>query len=256
MFASRILVLIPHPDDEVVGCCAAIGRARRDGAQVFGLYLSDGVPARELLWPWRRERRAAQAAARWDEAARVCQRLGMVEAGRLDAPTRTLRLRLAEAEAWIARVLNETQAEAVWCPAFEGAHQDHDAANALASRFAGRAKIWEFAEYNHAGGRTRSQEFPAARSGEIVIELDEAEQALKRDLLGEYASERANLAHIKVSREAFRSLPRYDYAQPPHPGTLFYAQFRWVPLHPRVDRTDPALVYRELSAFLASPPPR
>jgi LmbE family N-acetylglucosaminyl deacetylase len=30
----RILVLVPHPDDEVVGCAAAIGRARapRPGA--------------------------------------------------------------------------------------------------------------------------------------------------------------------------------------------------------------------------------
>jgi len=255
VFASRILVLIPHPDDEVVGCCAAIGRAHRDGAQVFGLYLSDGIPARELLWPWRRKRRDAQAQARWDEAAQVRARLGMADAGRLDAPTRTLRLRLAEAEAQIARVLGETQAQVIWCPAFEGAHQDHDAANALASRFAARAKIWEYAEYNHAGGRTRSQEFPAAQGGEIELDLDPTEQTLKRSLLDAYASERANLAHIMLSREAFRPLPRYDYAHPPHPGTLFYARFRWVPLHPRVDRTDPALVYRELSVFLDSPPP-
>ena len=253
MFASRILVLIPHPDDEVVGCCAAIGRARRDGAQVFGLYLSNGVPARELVWPWRRGRHAAQVAERWREAERARGQLGMADAGRLDAPTRTLRLRLAAAEDRIARAITDTRAEALWCPAFEGGHQDHDAANALAGRFAGRMTVFEFAEYNNAGGRTRSQEFPAARGGEITLDLDAAEQGFKRSVLGEYASERANLAHIQVAREAFRPLPRHDYARPPHPGTLFYARYRWVPLHPRVDRTDPALVYRELSAFVAAP---
>ena len=35
MFGKRILVLAPHPDDEVVGACAAVGRAQRAGARVF-----------------------------------------------------------------------------------------------------------------------------------------------------------------------------------------------------------------------------
>jgi len=33
------------------------------------------------------------------------------------------------------------------------------------------------------------------------------------------------------------------------PGTAFFARYRWVPFHPRVDRTDPAAVYRGLGAF-------
>ena len=74
MFAARILILAPHPDDEVVGCCAAIGRARAAGARVFVLTLTTGVPERALLWPWQRpghplrvERRRAEAAA-WSSA--------------------------------------------------------------------------------------------------------------------------------------------------------------------------------------------
>lgn len=246
--------MIPHPDDEIVGCGAAILRARRHGSRVFGLYLSNGVPAPENDWPWRRRRNAARVARRWREAAAVCTRLGMTEAARLDAPTRTLRLRMADAETAVARALTETQAETIWCPAFEGAHQDHDAASALASRFAARAPVWEFAEYNNVGGRTRSQQFPDRRPGEIVLDLAPGERQNKRELLRAYASEHGNLAHIGAARESFRPLPAHDYARPPHEGTLFYARYRWVPFHPRVDRTDPLRVYEDLASFLAAPP--
>jgi len=252
VFAPRILVLIPHPDDEVVGCGIAIMRARQQGSEVFGIYLSNGVPAAENDWPWRRHRHDARVGRRWHEAETVRGRLGFAEAGRLDAPTRTLRLRLAAAEDTIARAIARTEAETIWCPAFEGAHQDHDAANALASRFAERIAVWEYATYNNAGGHTRRQEFPRSMGGEIVLELAGDERTLKRSLLRAYASERGNLGHIGTSREAFRLLPRYDYSKPPHDGTMFYARFRWVPFHPRVDRTDPKDVYRDLFAFLAA----
>ena len=249
MFAARILVLIPHPDDEVVGCCAAILRARSRGARVFGLYLSDGLPAREQLWPWARRARAEREARRWREAAAARDLLGLEEAGRQHLPSRRLRLHLAEAAAHVARALEASGAEIVWAPAFEGAHQDHDAANALAATFAARTPVWEFAEYNNAGGRTQSQRFPDTRGGEQTLALGEDETAVKRRALALYASERGNLRHIAVAQEAFRPLPAHDYGRPPHAGTPFFARYRWVPFHPRLDRTDPAAVYRELGAF-------
>lgn len=181
--------------------------------------------------------------------------LGVTETARLDAPTRTLRLRMVEAATAVERALAETQAEMIWCPAFEGAHQDHDAASALASRFAARAPVWEFAEYNNVGGRTRSQEFPNRLGGEVVLDLAPSERRNKRELLRAYASEHGNLAHIGAARESFRPLPQHDYTRPPHEGTLFYARYRWVPFHPRIDRTDPVRVYEDLASFLAAPAP-
>src|SRR5690349_16650698 len=50
MEPRRILVLAPHPDDEIVACGIAALRARAAGARVFVLYLTTGVPAREALW--------------------------------------------------------------------------------------------------------------------------------------------------------------------------------------------------------------
>lgn len=252
MFAARILILIPHPDDEVVGCCAAVLRARAQGADVFGVYLTDGIPPRADLWPWQRSGRAQRALLRWREAAAARDLLGLEEAGRQEVPSRTLRHGLASAADLIARSLAATGADILWTPAFEGAHQDHDAANLLAALFKPRLPVWEFAEYSNAGGRTQSQRFSDARGGERLIELTDAERAAKRHALALYASEQDNLRHIATAREAFRPLPQHDYGRPPHPGTPFFARYRWVPFHPRVDRTAPEAVYGTLGAFARS----
>ena len=68
MFGKRILILIPHPDDEVVGCAAAIARARSQGARVFGCYLSHGFLPREALWVWQRGSYEKRVARRLKEA--------------------------------------------------------------------------------------------------------------------------------------------------------------------------------------------
>ena len=253
MFAARILILIPHPDDEVVGCCAAILRARSQGARVFGLYLSDGLPAREELWPWARDARAAREARRWREAAEARDLLGLEEAGRQHLPSRRLRLHLTEAVAHVDRALETSGADIMWVPAFEGAHQDHDAANALAATFAARVPVWEFAEYNRRGGRLRANDFGDAAGGERVLALSPEECAVKRTLLAIYASEAGNLRHLQACRqETFRPLPAHDYSGPPHPGKLFYQRFQWVPRHPRIDPTCPQAVIACLRAYAAS----
>lgn len=249
---ARVLLLIPHPDDEVVGCAALITRARAAGARFFGLYLTTGVPAPEELWPWQRAGHSARVGRRAAEAHRAAQELG-IEAGTfLPLPSRRLRLHLEEVCARVREEISRLAITALWVPAYEGGHQDHDAANCLAATLGGEIEVREFAEYNYAGGRVRRNEFPAPAGGEEEIRLDAAAQARKRALLALYRSERANLRHVGTEREAIRPLARYDYAAPPHPGTLFYARFHWVPFrHPRVDRTPPAEVTRALGAFAA-----
>jgi N-acetylglucosamine malate deacetylase 1 len=237
----RILVLAPHPDDEVVGCAVALRRAMAEGATARVLFLTTGVPARGVLWPWQRPRHAAMVAQRRNEAVAAARRLGAEIAGLGDWPTRTLKDHLAEAE----RRVGEAAAEAseIWAPAWEGAHQDHDVANWIAARLA--LPVVEFAEYSFAGGMVRSNEFA---DGAGAIPLTPEEAAWKRDLLALYASERGNLRHIRAKQEALRPLRRHDYTRPPHEGTLFYQRFQWVPFrHPRIDFTRPDDVCRALA---------
>jgi N-acetylglucosamine malate deacetylase 1 len=253
MEPRRILILAPHPDDEIVACGIAALRARAAGARVFVLYLTTGVPVPEALWPWQRSGHAARLSRRRAEARVAATLFGLEPIGSLDYPSRQLRHHLDAAAAEIGRAIMEHGAEALWVPAFEGAHQDHDAANALAARFCDVLPVHEFAAYNFAGGAIRSNRFAEPRDGEVTIEATAAEAALKRQALACYESERGNLRHIRAEGESRRPLADYDYGTPPHSGRLFRERFHWVPFrHPRIDFEPSATVYAEIGRWVSA----
>ena len=248
MFADAILILAPHPDDEVVGCAAAIGRARQKGAALSVLFLTDGIPAAPSLWPWDRAGRPARVACRRREAGEAAEALGIDIVGFAGRPSRTLRLDLDNARAEIAAAIRSTAAGMLWVPAFEGAHQDHDAANLLAASFAPDLPVWEFAEYAFLQGRPVSNRF-ADETGATVLELSAAERDAKAACLRLYRSERGNLGHIASMREALRPLQGHGHGCA-HDTRPFWARFQWVPFrHPRVDFTPPERVAADLAAW-------
>src|SRR5260370_20913491 len=199
--ARRMLILAPHPDDEMVACGIGAMRARASGARVFVLYLTTGVPERAALWAWQRAHYAARVRGRQAEAEQAAALLGLEPVRFRDTPSRLLRTDLDRAAAELDAALAECGAEALWVPAFEGGHQDHDAANALAACFRHRLPAWEFAAYNFAGGQVRANRFAAARGGEVAIEATAAEAQMKRRAPGCYRSERGNLGHIGAAHE-------------------------------------------------------
>jgi len=248
----RILILAPHPDDEIVACGIAARRARLSGARIFVLFLTTGVPAPEALRPWQRASHAARVARRRDEARAATALIGE-PVGFLDYPSRQLRHHLDAAAAETGRAIAECGAGELWVPAFEGAHQDHDAANALAVQFSDLVPVYEFAAYNLAGGRVRSNEFPDGRDSDRTLVLTADEAAMKQRALACYASERGNLKHVGTARESWRPLPRHDYTAPPHAGRLFRERFHWVPFrHPRIDFDASAEVYADLGRWVSA----
>src|SRR5579862_2804305 len=112
--ARRILILAPHPDDEVVACGIAARRAGAEGAENFVLFLTTGVPPREVLWRWQRERYEARIMRRRDEALAAAMMLGVQPVGFLDIPSRRLLSHLDEAAAAADRALAETRASELW----------------------------------------------------------------------------------------------------------------------------------------------
>jgi hypothetical protein len=187
---------------------------------------------------------------RGEESTRAAALIGLGHGGNSTIPSRRLVRHLDEAAACVERAIGVVAASELWVPAFEGAHQDHDAANAIAASFLPRLPVWEFAAYNYAGGKVRSNRFLDASGGVVELTADRREAELKREALARYRSERGNLRHIRVGEEAYRPLPRHDYARPPHPGTLFRERFQWVPLrHPRIDFTPSAEIYSLLGAW-------
>jgi LmbE family N-acetylglucosaminyl deacetylase len=243
MFGRRILVFVPHPDDEIVACAAAIGRAKEQGAEIFAAYLTDGCIARETLWPWRRKHHADDVARRRAEADAAAECLGVAPVGWGARPARRLWRELPRVHAEMRAAIEACAADQIWVPAYEGGNPDHDGLNALGQLFTDRLSVLEFAEYNFLGGRARAQQFPFPDGSERTIFLTPGEQERKRALLGLYASEQRNLNYVGIVEECYRPLAVYDYSQPPHSGTLWYARFQWVPFrHPRVDFTRPGEV--------------
>jgi LmbE family N-acetylglucosaminyl deacetylase len=254
MFGRRILVLIPHPDDEVVGCAAAIRRATGQGSQVFGAYLTTGVPAAEKLWPWQRNGHARRVARRRAEARHAAELLGIHPIFFQEIPSRQLKQSLASTRELLIHSIRTHGAVTLWAPAYEGGHQDHDVANFLASTLRDLAEVWEFGEYNYFGGRAYSNQFISRRGMECEIVLESAERQHKQEALGIYRSERDNLRHVRAEREVFRPMADYDYSRPPQSGKLFYQRFQWVPYHPRVDYCQPEEVCRAILEFAAREP--
>lgn len=250
MFGKRILILAPHPDDEVVAACASIGRAQAQGAQIFVHFLTHGCIAKETLWPWQRKNYAKLVSRRRAEAEETARFLNIEITGFQDRPARHLWQELDQAYQEIKNTIAKHAIDQLWIPAYEGGNADHDGLNALCQKFSGKMNVLEFAEYNFTAHQTNAQTFPASKGTETLFSLSKEEQIKKKKALEIYASEKNNLGYVGLTQECFRPLNAYDYSKPPHDGTLWYARFQWVPFaHPRVDFTKPQAVCDALLLF-------
>jgi hypothetical protein len=251
MFGRRILILIPHPDDEVVGCAAAIAQARASGSRVFGLFLSNGCIPKRHLWFFQQGGYEQRVECRMKEAESAAEFLGITVVGKNNKrAARDIWRRLPEVREEVLAAIGKCAPDQIWVPAYEGGNPDHDGLNALASTLEG-VPVFEFAEYNLAGGTVNSNRFIDVRGGEIMHRLKPEEQQLKRDAYAIYASEKGNLSSLRLEEEQCRPLARYDYSKRPHEGMLWYERFQWVPFkHPRVDYTKAEDVCVAIEEFL------
>ena len=115
---SRVAVLAPHPDDEVLGCSSVL--VEHD---VTVIHVTDGVPPNVTG-----NDATALRAAREQEARDACKELG----ARVE---RFVTLDVHDQELWsqtgvvagdLAQLLPGLSVEAVFAPAFQSGHPDHD----------------------------------------------------------------------------------------------------------------------------------
>lgn len=255
MIGKRILILIPHPHDEVVGCAAAIARARAQGARVFGVNLSHGCLPSRAMWWWERSQYQRVVDQRLAESLAVAEFLGIKQLnGNVMRAAREIWPNLQTVYGEVMQAMQICAPDRIWVPAYEGASPDYDAVNALASciaRTVGQVSVFEMAQYHFAHGIPHSNAFIAIKGTEIKMTLTANEQKMKRAALKLYASEQKNLGDVDVRYETFRPIAQYDYSKRPHEGTLWYERFQWVPFaHPRVDVTKAATVSKAIMDFL------
>jgi LmbE family N-acetylglucosaminyl deacetylase len=130
---KRVLVLAPHPDDEIFGCGGALADLVERGARVDVVLVTDGAAGAR-----NEDERLRVASERIAESRRALEALGggMVHPGAI--PDRGAGDRVPEIEALLARWLVEAAPDLVFCPSPVETHPDHRAVAVALFRVAAR----------------------------------------------------------------------------------------------------------------------
>lgn len=129
--SAPLLVLAPHPDDEVLGCARLMQQAAAKGCPVVIIWLTDGSASHGLL---EAEQRIALISRRRAEAAQGVRALGVtpIATYHLGYPDGGLKEHLAKAQADVEHICLLHAVATVVVTDVGDSHPDHRAAHALA----------------------------------------------------------------------------------------------------------------------------
>lgn len=170
---SRVLVLAPHPDDEVLGCGGTLLKHLAAGDGVTCVYLTAAPP-----WPLRRTE--AQAAARL---------LGLTDLVFLDGPDGALAPG-ADLVAALRAVLLDRQPDLIYVPFFLDPHPDHQAAGALLAAAAAGARL--------PGCRCCAYEVWSPLVANLLVDVG-AQMPAKREAIRCYGSQLQNVDYGRLA---------------------------------------------------------
>lgn len=225
--ARRVVIVAAHPDDEVIGAGMLLPYLR----DVHIIHTTNGAPAD----PGDAERsgfatRGDYAAARRREFACAMRVAGLdpERATCLEFTDQETMLHLADLCSRLVAEFRRLEPDAVLTQPYEGGHPDHDSTAFAVQRAAGRSIcVFEMTSYHSRYGALRAGEFLPNGEPAEARALEPEDAARKRAMLACFASQQSVLKDFPVVPEQFRRAPRYDFSQPPHPGTLHYERLPW-----------------------------
>lgn len=185
-FAHNVLLIAPHPDDELVGLGGIlVRRAVLPDTRTTILHLTSGTPILDTLDSRSYSQRAKE---RRSQASIVAAALN-AEHVLLDHASRSLVNTWGDVLASIERLVHRQQYD-IWVPALEGGHPDHDIAAALGRSIAKRCSL-SVAEYRLYQWSTTGRTVFARNAwrGCRIITLPAAHQRRKRALMRVYETE-------------------------------------------------------------------
>ena len=243
---KNILFIIPHPDDEIVGSCCIIKRYIGENKNIFLFFVTNGVISVNSSWFWNKKKIKNMIDVRKKEMKLSVKKLGVKNIFFQNIPTRTLKYKILETYYKIRKIIVSKKIDTLFCPAYEGGHQDHDVSNFICSKLTSYCKVFEFPEYNYFNKTINCNKFIKNNNNSTIFKLTEEEKEYKRNCLKIYESEKKNLNFININSESFRPLENYDYSRPAHSGVLFYRRFSLFSWHPRVDGDKPRYVCKKI----------
>ena len=146
---KKILLLIPHPDDEIVGASAIVQRKKKQGCSFFFFFLTNGVLKKNEMWPWNRKNYENLLNIRINEMKKSLNLFEVKEFYLQNISTRQLKYFIKPTINKISKLVSKYKIDSIFTPAYEGGHQDHDVTNCIASVFKKKLDIFEYSEYNN-----------------------------------------------------------------------------------------------------------
>jgi LmbE family N-acetylglucosaminyl deacetylase len=226
--ARPVLVVFPHPDDEVF-FCASLRQFIRGGGSVRLVYLTTG----RLAPPGRRLRWLSRSLVAADLASIPVEILGFEDGACMS--------RMTEVRDELRRCMSRLDPRAVFTVAYEGGHPDHDACHWAVVKAAdsspGRPPVYEFPTY-HRGGRLFRAGVLLPEAGLVkrtpVREADLRRKAAVLRCHGLHGIALRYFLQLFLDRrefsrgEPYRRVARRSYLDPPHRGRLGYELYtRW-----------------------------
>lgn len=221
-----ILIVVAHPDDEVIGC--AIQFSRWDPSRVNIIHVTDGSPL---------DLHDAEAAGFEDREAYFHQRRRELYAAldlvairpdqclSFNYPDKETMLHLPELTSRLVAYIEQLRPGVVYTHPYEGGHPDHDS-TAFAVAHAASCPIREFTSYHEGPNGLIIGEFLGGGDVETV-EPTPQELELKRKMYRCYRTQQKVLSDFPAGPERFRLAPQYDFTKAPHSGTLHYEKLGW-----------------------------
>jgi N-acetylglucosamine malate deacetylase 2 len=224
------LILVAHPDDEVIGFGALMQQMRRPVV----VFATDGAPHDPYFWKDYGSREAYAEVRR--QEARQALAIAAAEPVFLSdyvadgIADQELFCRLPHAAEAVAKVIGEIRPQALLTLSYEGGHPDHDSACFL-SVVNGRQMgipVWEAPLYHRdPNGKGAVQKFHQLSGEEVEINVEAGAMRKKLEMFHTYKSQKLVLDGFHPEIETFRPVANYDFTRRPMPWKLNYELWQW-----------------------------
>ncbi|HET9181629.1 MAG TPA: PIG-L family deacetylase [Candidatus Angelobacter sp.] len=224
------VILVAHPDDEVIGFGAIMQRMRRPVV----VFATDGAPRDDYFWKQHGSREAYAEIRRQEARAAVAiagaEPVFLADRVSGGIADQELFRRLPQAAEELGKLLAEVRPDALLTLSYEGGHPDHDSACFIAA-VVGRRRglsVWESPLYHRdPDGRGVVQKFHQQDGEELQLKVESEAMRRKVEMFHTYKSQKLVLDGFHPEIETFRTMANYDFTRPPMPWKLNYEVWQW-----------------------------